>query len=264
MKRFLCRARIHPAAWLAWLALTLAVLLVFESVGATAIPPLNGYVMDATGTLTEAERAELSLRLNRERQRGGPEVVALVLGSLGREGRSIESVADAAFQQYRIGKAGADGGVLLLIAKEERKVCIRTNAIARVVLTDQVAAAVIETKIAPLLQADRLREAIAVGTEAILEPLRADREARSGEQKRRAMTGLYILAAIIGVPIILVVALPRRFLPKGNSRTEGTDRWDYHRHRAWTRSVGTPGGAPHQRGSSDGDDPPVGGGTGSY
>ncbi|WP_441287403.1 TPM domain-containing protein [Sorangium sp. KYC3313] len=264
MKRFLCGARIRPVAWLAWLALSLAVLLVSESVRATTIPPLNGYVMDATGTLTEAERAEISLRLNRERQSGGPEVVTLVLRSLGGEGRTIESVADAAFQQYRIGKAGADGGVLLLIAEEERKVCIRTNAIARVVLTDQVAAAVIETKIAPLLQAKRLREAIAAGTEAILEPLRADREARSEERKRRSMTGLYLLAAIIGIPILLVVALPRRFLPRGNSRTEGTDRWNTHRHRAWTRSAGTPGDAQHRGGSSDGDDPPVGGATGSY
>ncbi|WP_433935785.1 YgcG family protein [Sorangium cellulosum] len=264
MTRFHREARIRPVARLAWLALTLAVLLVSASVGATTIPPLNGYVMDDTGTLTEADRAELSLRLNRERQSGGPEVVVLVLRSLGGEGRTIESLADSAFQQYRIGKAGADGGVLLVIVEEERKVCIRTNATARGVLKDEMVAAIIETKITPLLRAKRLREAIVAGTDAIMDPLRADREARGEERKSRSRTIWFILVAIICFPILLAFALPRRFLRTGSSRTEETVPRDYNRYRAWTRNAGTSSGTQHQGGSSGGDDPPVGGATGSY
>ncbi|WP_438019741.1 TPM domain-containing protein [Sorangium sp. So ce315] len=264
MRRLHRGARIRPVAWLAWLTLTLAVLLVSASVGATTIPPLNGYVMDDTGTLTEVDRAELSLRLNRERQSGGPEIVVLVLRSLGGEGRTIESVADSAFQQYRIGKAGADGGVLLVITEEERKVCIRTNASARGILKDEMASAIVETKIVPLLRAKRLREAIVAGTDAIMDPLRADREARSEERKFRSRIGWFIFVAIICFPILVAFALPRRFLGKSSSSTEETAPRDYNRYRTWTRSAGASSGTQHQSGSSGGDDPPVGGATGSY
>src|SRR6185503_6999677 len=88
------------------------------------------------------------------------------------DGEAIEDVAFATFNEWKLGKKGADNGVLLVIAPAERRVRIETGKGVGGDLTDLQSNDIIRKDIAPLLKEDRFHDAIASGATAIAEALR--------------------------------------------------------------------------------------------
>src|SRR5579859_5952638 len=77
-------------------------------------PPLTSHVVDSTGALSATEQHALDEKMEMIRRGGGGELVLFIVGDLGDV--PIEDVAYAAFNQWHIGRARFDNGVLLVIA----------------------------------------------------------------------------------------------------------------------------------------------------
>jgi uncharacterized protein len=132
-------------------------------------PPLpQGWVTDAAGKLSAEDRAFLDARLKAFQDETGAQVFVFIPASL--NGEPIEDVAYGTFQGWKIGQKGKDNGVLLLWAPSERRVYIQTGKGVGGELTDVQSFRIVQ-KMKPYLQANQSREALQVGTDAIMEAL---------------------------------------------------------------------------------------------
>src|SRR5438128_2029888 len=107
------------------LLVVLATLLWVATASAFKPPPINGHVMDTAGVLTPQEVLTLDQKLEQARLTNGFAIVVFFAGSL--EGETIEDVAYTTFNEWKIGSAKGDDGVLLLIAPKEHKTRIETG-----------------------------------------------------------------------------------------------------------------------------------------
>jgi len=190
-----------------WLALLLGLgLFTLARTGAAFdVPPIQGHITDTAGALTPEERAELEQRLTRYMDASGVEIAVFVAGSL--QGETIEDVAYATFNAWKIGRAKLDNGVLLVIAPRERRIRIETGKGVGGQLTDLQASDIIDHRIAPQLRAGRTHDAIADGVDAIAAALGSP-----GAPPPRAspLPKGYVIGFVVF--LVIVLALLRRFV----------------------------------------------------
>src|SRR6187401_2394346 len=98
------------------LALALAIpLLAF----AADIPPLRTRVTDLTGTLATDQSAGLEAKLADFEARKGSQIAVLIVPTT--QPDVIEGFATRVFDAWKLGRKGVDDGVLLIVAKDDRK-----------------------------------------------------------------------------------------------------------------------------------------------
>jgi uncharacterized protein len=134
-----------------------------------ALPPLDGHVVDTSGTLGHDDILYLDGKLESIRVRSGFAIVALVVGPL--QDEPIEDVAYTAFNTWQIGAKGKDDGVLIVVAPSDRRVRIETGKGVGGALTDLQSNDIIRNDMSPLLRQGRLRDAIDVGADAVAKAL---------------------------------------------------------------------------------------------
>jgi uncharacterized protein len=138
----------------AGLALLAAV--AFAALGAARagvpVPKLTARVTDLTGTLTAAQRDLLEQRLAALEQRKGSQVVVLMVPTTQPE--TIEQFALKVADENGIGRKKVDDGVLLLVAKDDRKARIDVRYGLEGVVTDAIASRIIREYLAPKFRAN--------------------------------------------------------------------------------------------------------------
>ncbi len=142
--------------------------LAYTSPGAPA-----GFVNDFAGLMAPEMRAALEEKLaSFARARpaaggaGGNEIAVATVPTL--DGDSIENFANELFDEWNIGKKGADSGVLVLVAESERQVRIEVGYGLEPVLTDARGNAIIRTSIAPRFAEGDFAGGLTAGTDAII------------------------------------------------------------------------------------------------
>ena len=111
------------------------------------VPILRQHVTDTTGTLTQAQIAELEAPLVALEQRKGSQLTVLVVASTG--DKPIEEVSLAVAEANRLGRKKVDDGLLLLIAKDDRKARIEVGYGLEGAVTDALSSRVIREYLAP-------------------------------------------------------------------------------------------------------------------
>ena len=114
---------------------------------AVAVPKLTAHVTDLTGTLPPERVAALEQRLAALEQRKGSQFLVLVLPTTQPE--TIEQFSLRVAEQNRIGREEADDGLLLLVAKDDRKARIEVGYGLEGVVTDAISSRVIREYLAP-------------------------------------------------------------------------------------------------------------------
>ena len=136
-----------------WMALVLLALsLVWISPAAWAqslqpVPPLTGHVMDRTGTLNAAQQAALEAKLTAFEQARGAQVVMLLIPSTQPE--DLTAYAQRVGDSWKIGRQNIGDGLLLVVAKNDRKVRIATTKALEGAIPDLAASQIIESAITP-------------------------------------------------------------------------------------------------------------------
>ena len=193
--------------------------------GAYTPPPLNGHVVDTTGSLSPTELRDLDLTLDAMGNDGGFALVVLITAL---DGHPIEDIAYTAFNTWGVGEKGKDNGVLLVIAPAERRVRIETGKGVGGALPDLKTNDIIRQSIAPHLQQGQLRNAIEGGAIAIAMALREDTSWKRSEPAPQRRTdgggggspsGWKFLVGV--VVLILVLGMFRRKQRRGFGRGGG-------------------------------------------
>jgi uncharacterized protein len=113
----------------------------------TAIPRFDSPVVDTTGTLDAATRQSLERQALDLQQRKGVQLQVLMVASTQPE--SIEAYAVRAFAAFKLGRKGVDDGVLLVVAKQDRKVRIEVGYGLEGAIPDITAGRVIQEYLVP-------------------------------------------------------------------------------------------------------------------
>ena len=149
------------------IALAVALSAIAVSASAQNFPQFLGKpVIDGADVLPPADESALNERLIRYNRETGHQMAVVTVTSL--EGSDIESYANGLFRHIGVGNRGANDGVMLLMAMEDRETRIEVGYGLEPVLTDAAAASIIQTIIVPGMRAGNAPQAIREGTEAIL------------------------------------------------------------------------------------------------
>lgn len=135
---------------------------------ALAVPslPTDAPVVDQTNTLTGEQRASLAAKIATEREQSGNQIAIVMVVSLERE--AIEDYALEIAREWGIGTAENNNGVLLLVAKDDRKLRIEVGRGLEGALTDVQSGRIIRNDIAPLLNEQKFYEGIDAGLTSII------------------------------------------------------------------------------------------------
>jgi len=131
-----------------------------------AIPPMTSPVVDATGTLDAAQRQALEAQALALQQRKGSQLQILMVPTTQPE--AIEQYTQRVFEQWQIGRKGVDDGVLVVVAKDDRKVRIEPGYGLEGAIPDAIANRVIQEYLAPHFRNGDYAGGLADGTAALV------------------------------------------------------------------------------------------------
>lgn len=111
------------------------------------VPVLTRRVTDLTATLDSSERARLEASLATLETRKGAQVAILMVSSTYPD--SIEAYAVRVFEAWKLGRKGVDDGVLVLVAKNDRRMRIEVGYGLEGAITDVDAGRIIREYMTP-------------------------------------------------------------------------------------------------------------------
>jgi uncharacterized protein len=133
---------------------------------APQFPPLTGRVIDQANILSPSTRTKLTDLLAEHERKTSNQVVVLTLASL--QGYDIADYGVQLGRAWKLGQAGRDNGVILIVAPKERLVRIEVGYGLEGALPDARAAAIIHQEIIPRFRAGDMEGGVVQGTLAIL------------------------------------------------------------------------------------------------
>ncbi len=125
------------------------------------VPPFNAAVTDLGGFFSSAERSELEQALRDYQSQVGPQIAILTVPSL--EDEPIEVLSIRITDVWKLGDKAKDDGILILVAKNERKIRIEVGQGLEGSVTDLVAKRIITGLINPSFKEGRYAEGVARG-----------------------------------------------------------------------------------------------------
>ena len=142
----------HPfpraAVWLAALWLGLMQLAAAQPAGGVLpVPELSARVMDQTGTLSGAQRQRLEDKLAAFEASQGTQIVILLLPSTQPE--DIGAYANRVFNSWKPGRKDIGDGLLLLVAKNERKIRVEVGRALEGAVPDLATKRIIDEVLTP-------------------------------------------------------------------------------------------------------------------
>jgi uncharacterized protein len=117
-----------------------------------AVPPLKARVTDLTGTLTGSQIQTLDARLRDFERDKGSQIAVLMLPST--EPETIEQYSIRVAEAWKIGRTRVDDGVILVVAKNDRKLRVEVGRGLEGAIPDAVAKRVIAEVITPHFKAN--------------------------------------------------------------------------------------------------------------
>lgn len=189
--------REHAARWLLALALLFAACAAYAQ--QAEIPALTSPVIDTTGTLSAADKQRLEQQAVALQQRKGSQLQVLMVPST--EPETIEQYTVRAFRHWKLGREDVDDGVLLVVAKEDRRVRIEPGYGLEGAIPDITAGRIIQEYLVPKFRAGDYGGGLIDGTAALVklidgEPLPAQMsDNRATESGGGASSWLFALFA---------------------------------------------------------------------
>jgi uncharacterized protein len=186
-----------------FLLIVVTILVVAMPATGRDIPKFTGHwVVDETGKLSAQTIHELEGFLKFQRDSTSNQIAVYMINSL--EGDDVDDYAVRVFQEWKLGQAGKDNGVLLLISLEDRLVRIEVGRGLEGVLTDLQSSRINRNELAPRFRQQDYDNGVKAAVIAITQVIKGEYtnddpspRRRSGKGKSPIFTVLMILALII-------------------------------------------------------------------
>ena len=176
------------------------------AVADVAVPQLTTRVTDQTGTLSAADISTLDQKLAAFETRKGSQIAVLIVPTTQPE--DIAQYSIRVVEQWKLGRKSIDDGVLLLVAKNDRRLRIEVGYGLEGALPDAIANRIINEIITPKFKQGDFAGGIDAGVDRIIkvidgEPLPAPQPQSQGRGDQwdslgQAFPVLLILTLVIG------------------------------------------------------------------
>lgn len=169
------------------------------------IPPLSARVTDLTGTLSAQQKGELESRLAAFEAKRGSQIAVLLLPTTKPE--EIEQFSIRLAEAWKVGRKGVDDGVILVVAKDDRRLRIEVGYGLEGVIPDAIARRVIDERITPRLREGDFFGGIRDGVDQLARLAEGEKlpepAARRGGRDRDPVAGLFDYA----VPALFFIVI---------------------------------------------------------
>lgn len=133
---------------------------------------IRTYVTDKTGTLNSSQITSLETKLSDFEKETSNQIVVWMIPSL--DGESLEDKSYEIAEQNGIGQKSKNNGVLLFIAKNDRKLRIEVGYGLEGALTDALSDQIIRKEITPQFKKGNFYEGINAGVDAIMKATKGE------------------------------------------------------------------------------------------
>jgi uncharacterized protein len=194
---------------------------------------IRTYVTDKTGTLNSSQITSLETKLTNFEKETSNQVVVWMESSL--DGNSVEDRSYEIAEQNGIGQKSKNNGVLLYIAKNDRKLRIEVGYGLEGALTDALSDQIIRKEITPQFKKGNFYDGINAGVDAIMKATKGEYTAdkkSSDDNSGLSFCCIPFPALIFFVIFFFIFFVPiiRRIF--GGSKGRSSNRW-------WTGGSGS-------------------------
>lgn len=168
------------------------------------VPALTARVIDQTGTLDAAERQALEAKLAAFEAERGAQIVVLIVATTAPE--DIAAYAYRVAAEWKIGRRDIGDGILMVVAKDDRRVRIEVARALEGAVPDLAAFHIIDRAITPAFRRGEFAAGIDSGLDALMARIRGENlplpepDSRGrGEAPSLEDLGAFLF---VGVPIV--------------------------------------------------------------
>ncbi len=130
------------------------------------VPPLTARVIDQTSTLSSTQKQSLEAKLAAFESRRGTQLVVLLVPSTAPE--DIAAYAQRIGDAWKIGRRDVGDGLLIVVAKGDRRINIQTAKALEGAVPDLAARQIIEATIRPAFRADDYAGGLNAAVDALI------------------------------------------------------------------------------------------------
>lgn len=168
------------------------------------VPPLKARVTDLTGTLSAQQLGELESRIAAFEARRGSQIAVLLLPTTKPE--EIEQYSIRVAEAWKVGRKKVDDGLILVVAKDDRRLRIEVGYGLEGAIPDAVAKRVIEERITPRFRDGDFYGGVRDGVDQLIRLAEGERlpppQAAPGRQSAPDGVFDYIVPAIMFALIV--------------------------------------------------------------
>lgn len=175
-------------------------------------PSFQTSVYDYVNLLTKEQKASLESKLVRYSDTTSTQIVVAIIAST--EGENIAYLAANWGEKWGIGDATKDNGILILLAKDDRKITIQSGKGVEEFLTDFQSKRIIDKVIIPEFKKGDFYSGLDLGSDYIFKTLQGEFK---GSRKSDA-EGDFPFGVVIFVVIVIIIII---LSSKGNNNNGG-------------------------------------------
>ena len=170
------------------------------------VPPLSERVIDQTGTLSSDDSARLVAKLAAFERSAGPQIVVLLVPTTQPE--DIVSFTQRVGEAWKIGRREVGDGLLLVVAKNDRKLWIAPAKALEGAVPDLAARQIVQNVITPRFKSGDFAGGIDAGVDALIARIRGEQLPAPSAKPRDAVNAVLGNFSLPDLLIFAFVALP--------------------------------------------------------
>lgn len=175
----------------------------FAKLEVPAAPPLERPIIDQTESLANEDINRIAQLINAERQKKSFQIGVLMISTLGSDD-SLEEYSLKVARQWGIGDKKKSNGVLLLIAKNDRKMRIEVGNGMEGSLTDARASQIIRNTIAPKFRSGDYAGGVEAGVKRIID-VAEGRNLSDNDMDGESIVSMLFIVIFITIIVIAIL-----------------------------------------------------------
>ena len=175
----------------------------FAKLEVPAAPPLERPIIDQTESLANEDIDRIAQLINAERQKKSFQIGVLMISTLGSDD-SLEEYSLKVARQWGVGDKKKSNGVLLLIAKNDRKMRIEIGNSMEGSLTDARASQIIRNTIAPKFRSGDYAGGVEAGVKRIID-VAEGRNLSDNDMDGESIVSILFIVIFITIIVIAIL-----------------------------------------------------------
>lgn len=168
------------------------------------VPALSARVIDQTATLESGARDALEAKLAAFEAQAGPQIVVLMVPTTAPE--DIAGFAQRVGETWKIGRRDVGDGLLIVVAKNDRKVWIAPAKALEGAVPDLAARQIVQNRITPAFKQGDFAGGLSAGIDALIARIQGEHLPAPDAGARGASTGVdwetLAMFFFVGVPVV--------------------------------------------------------------